>query len=94
MTVQDFGAKKKDLWIELEGPPDAPLDPEVAAQLHGFFRTEGALYRLTDWCGNDFSVFIDDFQPVPDERNPGYAYTMRLKVLNINTLFGAAFSGP
>jgi len=94
MTIQDFGVVSKDLVIEIESPEDAFLEASVVKQLHEMYRTKGAVYRLTDWVGNDFTVWLEDFQPEANENLPGYRYSMRLKVQSITTLFGAPYTGP
>lgn len=93
VTIQDFGIYAKDLEVEINGPQDQLMERSLVALIHALFRVKGAVYRLTDWLGNDFTVFMTDFTPVADARLPGYSYTMKLHVLGIVSLFGQPYTG-
>jgi hypothetical protein len=104
LTIQDFGVFKKDDTLRLESGDRNPLEESVVVSLHTRFRTRGAAYTLTDWLGNAFLVFIEKFVPVPLKQGRDgsvvgggtirlYSYSMDLRVLDITTLFGSAFTG-
>ena len=61
--------------------------------LHALWRTSGAVFSLTDWLLNDFTVFIKDFVPVPFKTDL-YRYNMELQVTAINQLWGSVYTGP
>ena len=92
ITIQDFGTKMKDQVVEIKGALEQFMENSVVASVHAMFRTKGAVYRLLDWLGNDFTVYIEEFQPVPNPQLPGSTYTLRLRIMGITTLFGVAYS--
>lgn len=92
VTVQDFGVFAKDNRLRLESG-DQFLSTAVVEQLHARYRARGATYRLQDWLGNDFTVFIQEFRPVEAQLGGAWRYTMDLVVLRITTLLGAPYTG-
>jgi hypothetical protein len=92
ITIQDFGTTMKDQVIEIRGELEQFMENAVVAQIHALFRAKGAVYRLTDWLGNDLTVFLEEFQPVPHPQLPGCTYTLRCRIMGIAQLFGSAYS--
>lgn len=93
VTVQDFGTFAKDNILYLASGPSGFMEKSVVATLHTKYRTKGATYSLTDWFGNSFTVFIEDFDPEPARMRTLFRYTMTLQVLGITTLLGTAYTG-
>lgn len=100
VTIQDFGTFKKDDVVRLTSGASGFLTQSVVASFHGKFRTKGAVFSFTDWLGNSFTVFVKSFVPVPtfypddpDGSGTLYTYNLELQVVNISTLFGAAYTG-
>lgn len=95
VTIQDFGLLMKDATVRLEGEF---LDDEVVRSLLTLYQTRGKSYHYLDWEGNDFTVFITDFAPVPYPwkiRSPTGAevggasrYRMTLQVMTATQLWG------
>ena len=95
VTIQDFGIYQKDDVIALgSGGDQGVLDGEAARQFHAMWRTKGVTYNFYDWLGNNFTVFMTKFQawPLMIVKDPFYEYEMELQVLQINTLFGYAYT--
>jgi len=93
VTIQDFGVTMKDATIEIEGQLEQFMENVVAGELHALLRVKGAVYHLYDWLGNSFTVFIEEFHPVPNRNLPGSTYSIRVKVMACATLFGSAYTG-
>ena len=100
-VTQDFGLPQKDLKITLASGPGQFMQESTRGLLQTLYATLGATYVLTDWLGNNFTVFIVDFTPVPWKQGRDaagnlirlYTYKMPLRVITISTLFGVAYSG-
>jgi hypothetical protein len=92
-TIQDFGLWKKDNLVVLGSGGAGYMEELVVKSLHTKYQTRGATYTLTDWMGNEYTCWIEDFQPVPTFQGTLYTYTMQLRVLNIVKLWGATYSG-
>src|SRR3972149_3937496 len=94
VTTQDLVTFQPDNTVRLESGPNQFLDKATEQALHTRFRTRGASYVLTDWLGNNFTVFIKSFVPVPflsgaDAAGVAvelYTYRMELQVITIATL--------
>jgi hypothetical protein len=93
VTIQDFGVTMKDAVIDIEASIEQFMENSVAASVHALFRTKGAVYHLYDWLGNSFTVFVEEFHPVPHRNLPGSTYSMRVKIMACATLFGSAYAG-
>ncbi len=93
MTIQDFGVHAKDNTVRLASGSAGYLERSLVVSLHALYRTKGATYTLTDWAGNEFTVFIRDFQADPTFIGTLWTYTMELHVLAIAKLFGVTYSG-
>lgn len=93
VTIQDFGTFQKDNMVRLGSGATGYLEETVVESLHGFFRTRGATFTLTDWRDNEFTVFITRFEPVPTFIASLYTYDMELQVRVITKLFGTVFTG-
>ena len=99
VTIQDFGHFAKDNTLRLASGRTGYLNQSKVAAIHDAFRTKAATFTLTDWIGNEFTVFIREFRPVPtfigiDDTDNLFTYTMELQVVVITKLFGAVFTGP
>jgi hypothetical protein len=92
LTIQDFGTFKKDNRIRLVSGASQFLDQATVAALHAKFRERGASFTLTDWIGNEFTVFIAAFRPVPTFLDDLWTYDLELVVINIVKLFGAVYT--
>ncbi len=92
VTVQDFGMTMKDQVIEIKGELQQFMENSVVAQVFGLFKAKGAVYKLTDWLDNEFTVYIEDFDPVPNRHVPGSTYTLKCRILGCAKLFGSAYS--
>lgn len=93
VIIQDFGTHKKDLTITLGSGDKQYLEQSVVTSLDTMYRTKGATYQLTDWLGNDMTVFIAAFKPTGTFLGTLFTYTMTLRVRAIATLFGSAYTG-
>lgn len=93
ITIQDFGVTMKDTVIEIDAQLEQFMENSVAADVHALFRAKGAVYHLYDWLGNSFTVFMDEFTPVPHMQLIGSTYSMKLTILGVNTLFGETYTG-
>ena len=92
VTIQDFGITVKDLVIRLESGPNQFLDTIAVKALHGLFRTLGGEWTLTDWLGNQMTVFIADFEPKFFTVDL-WTYTMTLLVRSATKLLDTTYSG-
>lgn len=92
VTVQDFGLFAKDNRIRIESG-DQYLSTAVVDALQARYQTPGATYTLTDWLGNEFTVFILDFRPVEAQLGGAWRYSMDLVVLGIAQLNGVPYTG-
>ncbi len=93
VIIQDFGTGKHDLTITLGSGQNQYLEKSVVVALDAMYRTKGATYRLTDWLGNDMTVFIAAFKPTGTFLGTLFTYTMTLRVRAIAALFGNAYAG-
>lgn len=93
VTIQDFGTFQKDNTVRLGSGTAGYLEESVVDSLHGAYRTRGAVFTLTDWRDNEFTVFITRFEPVPTFIGSLYTYDMELQVTAIAKLFGVVFTG-
>ena len=97
-VIQDRGVTQVDDVVMLEG--ENPITDDVKAALHTRYRTKGQQYSYTDWVGNTFQVFIEDFQPRPYKTGGTAAgvkftlwlYTLTLRVVSISQLDGVAYA--
>ncbi len=101
VVIQDFGTFMKDNTLRLGSGSNNPLDDAVVQALHSRFRTRGVAFTLTDWLGNQFTVFMKVFVPIPLKKGIDragnasslYTYTLELQVTQIVNLFGVAYTG-
>ena len=93
VILQDFGTHAKDLTITLGSGQTQVLEQSVVTALDTMYRTKGATYQLTDWQGNDMTVFIAHFKPTRTFLGTLFTYTMTLRVRAIATLLGNAYTG-
>lgn len=94
VTIQDFGIFAKDNTVRLASGAQGFMEQTVVETLHTKFRTKAAVFTLTDWVDNEFTVFIINFAPVPTFLGSLFVYQMELRVLGIAKLFGTVFVGP
>lgn len=99
VTIQDFGHFAKDNTVRLSSGPTGFLNQATVAALHVKFRTKAAVFSLTDWMGNEFTVFIVSFRPIAtfiglSDADNLFTYDMELRVVAIAKLFGTTFTGP
>jgi hypothetical protein len=92
VTIQDFGHYAKDLVLRLSSGNQFLTYATVQA-ISAAHRTKGATYTLTDWLGNEFTVFISSFNPKVTFIDDLHTYEMELHVTAITKLFGASYSG-
>jgi hypothetical protein len=88
--IQDFGVWSGDRILTLK---HESLDNELVKAIDGYYRTRGQVFHLTDWLGNDFDVFIQDFSHVPDLHLAKSQYQLEARVITINKAWGATYSG-
>ncbi len=93
VIIQDFGTHAKDLTITLGSGQNQFLEQSVVTALDTMYRTKGATYQLTDWLGNDMTVFIAAFKPTGTFLGSLFTYTLTLRVRSIAKLFGATYTG-
>ncbi len=93
LTIQDFGTFAKDNTLQLGSGGAGYIEKSLVDALHALYRARGATYTLTDWAGNEFTVFIRNFQADPTFIGTLWTYTMELHVLAIAKLFGVTYSG-
>jgi hypothetical protein len=93
VIIQDFGTCKHDLTITLGSGQNQYLEKSVVVALDAMYRTKGATYQLTDWLGNDMTVFIAQFKPTGTFLGTLFTYTMTLRVRAIAQLLGNAYTG-
>jgi hypothetical protein len=93
VIIQDFGTHKKDLTITLGSGQNQYLEKSVVVSLDAMYRTKGATYQLTDWLGNDMTVFIAAFKPTGTFLGTLFTYSMTLRVRTIAALLGNAYTG-
>jgi hypothetical protein len=97
MTIQDFGRFAKDLTIRLgsggQNGSQQYLEQAAVVALDGYYAAKGVTYTLTDWLGNEFTVFIEEFRPVPTFLGSLFTYEMSLHVLGIAKLFNSTYGG-
>jgi hypothetical protein len=87
LTVQDFGIRPGE--VALGSGETSPLDTATVLALHAVYRqvVDSTGVQFLDAMGNDFRVFVMDFQPVYREAGL-WDYTLRLVILSITKLFG------
>lgn len=101
-VIQDFGVVQVDNMLKLGSGNSRVLDDPTMQALHALYRTQGVAFPFTDWLGNAFTVFINDFVVWPFKQGGDaqgntvrlYFYTMDLWTVSIQTLFGVAYTGP
>jgi hypothetical protein len=93
LTVQDFGTYAKDNSIHLASGSSGYMEQSVVAAIHTKYRIPGASYTLTDWMGNEFTVFILEFTATPTFIGTLCTYSITLQVLGITKLFGSSYTG-
>ncbi len=100
-VIQDFGLRQTDLVLRLGSGQGQFIDEVVRAALNTKYAVRGATYTLTDYLGNQFTVFIRNFQPTIFRMGGGvsaaatqlYHYTMDLQVQSIQKLYNVTYSG-
>ena len=92
VTIQDFGHVSKDLVLRLSSGKQFLTYATVQA-ISAAHRTKGATYALTDWLGNEVTVFIGSFSPKVTFIDDLHTYEMELHVTAITKLFGASYGG-
>lgn len=102
-VIQDFGLVQADLTVQLASGQAQFIDEVVRAALQTLYATRGASYTFTDYLGNDFTVFIQNFIPTIFKMGGGaspsytatqvYHYKMELQVITINKLYGVTYTG-
>jgi len=95
VTIQDFGVLMTDALVKVEGEF---MDDDVVRALLDLYHARGQSYHYLDWAGNDFTVFITEFSPVPypwrttaptgDELGSASRYRMTLQVMTATQLWG------
>lgn len=96
VTIQDFGRTARDAWFLLEGSGGQGLSPETVDAIDALADVQGATYTFADWLGNRATVWIAEFDYALSEQPTGwqlYDYTLRLKVVELVELRGAAYFG-
>lgn len=93
VIIQDFGTCKHDLTITLGSGQNQYLEKSVVVALDGMYRTKGATYQLTDWLGNDMTVFIAAFKPTGTFLGTLFTYALTLRVRSISKLLGLTYTG-
>ncbi len=93
VTIQDFGRFAKDKVLTLQSGENQVIEQTLVQDLDGMAGTKGSTYTLTDWSGNQFTVFILAFDPKPTFLGTLFKYSMRLKVMAITQLWGQAYTG-
>jgi hypothetical protein len=93
LTIQEFGRYAKDLTVHLASGQNQFLTQSVVASLDTMHATKGATYALTDWLGNEFTIWIRDWHPVPTRLPSLWTYDLVLRVMSITKLRGASYSG-
>jgi hypothetical protein len=93
LTIQDFGRFAKDKLLTLQSGQGQYIEKTLVQDLDAMAGTKGATYTLTDWAGNQFTVFILAFDPQPTFLGTLFTYAMRLRVLAITSLWGQAYTG-
>ena len=101
VTIQDFGRTEKDLTVHMESGENQMLASACVDALDAL--NDGTPHTFKDFLGNEYSVVMIDFTPVPtrlpDLDGNGaiigqlYRYTMNLRVLSISKLRGVTYSG-
>lgn len=102
VTIQEFGRWAADATIHIESG-DQFLTTKCVDALDALYEADGTTYTLTDWLGNEFTVYITAFVPIPskladrddDEELVGslYRYTMDLLVVAITKRRGTTYGG-
>lgn len=92
VIIQDFGTYAKDLVLKLGSGQAQFIDLTTVKALNTRWLIRGASYSFLDYLGNDFVVFISDFNPTIF-RVDLYTYTMELQVLTINKLWSLTYTG-
>lgn len=90
VTIQDFGHRYKDCEVVLRG---GFMDNAAVRTLLSMYRNKGATWQYADWLGNDFTVFIAEFHPVPLPQVQACSYDMLLWATAIARLLGESYSG-
>lgn len=101
-VIQDFGLVQADLVVQLSSGQTQFIDEVTRAALNTMFATLGAVWTLTDYLGNQFTVFITEFMPTIFKMGGGangvatqvYHYTMTLQVVSIQKLYNVVYTGP
>ena len=92
-TIQDFGRYAKDLEVHLSSGPTRYVTKAVVDSITALQQTRGATYTLTDWMGNEFTVWVSDWKPVPAKFQSYWTYTLTLRVVTITKLYGSSYTG-
>lgn len=100
-VIQDFGLRQTDLVLQLGSGEGQFIDEVVRAALNVLYATRGATWTLTDYLGNEFTVFIRNFQPTIFKMGGNatftatqlYHYKMDLQVQSIQKLYNISYTG-
>jgi hypothetical protein len=92
-TIQEFGRFACDLEVHLASGANQYMEQSVVDSIDAMHATAGATYALTDWLGNEFTVWIRDWHPVPTRLPSLWTYDLVLRVMAITHLRGADYSG-
>lgn len=92
-TIQDFGRRAKDLEVHLASGANQYMEQSVVNSIDTMHATKGATYTLTDWLGNEFTVWVRDWKPVPTHLPGLWTYDLVLRVVSITHLRGTDYSG-
>lgn len=93
VVIQEFGRYAKDLTVHLASGETQFLSESVVNSLDTMHATKGATYTLTDWLGNEFTVWLSKWDPVPTNLPDLWRYDLVLRVRAITKLRGATYSG-
>ena len=69
------------------------MEQSVVNSIDTMHATKGATYTLTDWLGNEFTVWVRDWKPVPTHLPGLWTYDLVLRVVSITHLRGTDYSG-
>lgn len=90
-VIQDWGMEPKDLKLRLQSGAGGPLAFATMKALKALHRVKGATYAYADSFGNQFSVFMLEYQEalrVGGGTGGLWDYTMTLSVRTITKLYG------
>lgn len=79
--IQDFGIFATDNVMKLGSGSQNYMDGVTVLAIEALYRTRGTTYRLIDYLGNDFTIYITNFVPTILKRGgdivqPAFATTL------------------